>query len=175
MRVRARTHHRLCRALACVVALAPVGVGGCDGDGEMTTGSATGAAQENPDPHVSFTGYVDLLDLCGIIGATHVFMRATRVGCIGSPPAPCTLPSNPYASRIGETVACPNASTANLMAVDVPSPGKYQVEAVTLTETGEQRLCFGIDGEDIVEASESEIEDRADVGVDVLTGPCSVP
>jgi len=173
MRVGARTDRLLGRVLVWTLGLGLVS-GACDGV-EETTGSTATGGPENPDPHVSFTGYVDLLDLCGTIGATHVFLRATRVGCIDSPPAPCTLPSNPYASWIGETVACPNASTANLMAVDVPDPGKYQIEAITLTETGEQRLCFGQDGDDIVLATATAIEDRADVGVEVLAGPCPRP
>lgn len=156
---------------ALALALAP----GCDGgDGDDGTSTSATGAPENPDPHVRFSGPVDLLDLCGVIGATNVYVRAERVGCIGSPPAPCTLPSMPT-PIVGETAGCPSAATAKRMTVDVEAPGKYQVAAVTITESGTQELCYGVAGESVVEVSAAAIEAREEIAVEPLVGPCPEP
>lgn len=148
----------------------------CDGSDGGGLASAGESEPDNPDPHVRFAAEVDLLDLCGTIGATHVFLRASRVGCIGSPPALCTLPAGDYQSWVGPTAACPNATVAKPMTVDVPSSGKYQIEAITLTETGEQHLCFGVSsGEPVVLATADEVEARAKIYVEELGGPCPMP
>ncbi|MEZ4385704.1 MAG: hypothetical protein R3A79_30575 [Nannocystaceae bacterium] len=150
-----------------------VAVGGCDdgdGDGEV---SATGAP-ENPDPHVRVSGPVDLLDLCGVIGATNVFMRAERVGCVDAPPAPCSLPAQPE-PIVGETAGCPSAATARRMSVDVEVAGKYQIAAVTITETGTQELCFGVAGADVIEIRDAAIEAREAIAVEAKIGPCPEP
>lgn len=170
----ARAQISVARFWLCLLLPGPLA---CDsGEGESASASAGESEPDNPDPHVRFAADVDLLDLCGTVGATHVFLRASRVGCVGSPPAPCTLPAGDYQSWVGPTAACPNATVAKPMTVDVPNSGKYQVEAVTLTESGEVQLCFGdSNGESVVLASADQVMARAKIYVEELGGPCPEP
>ncbi|MCB9703461.1 MAG: hypothetical protein H6711_16330 [Myxococcales bacterium] len=149
---------------------------GDDGAGGATSGATGGGSEgENPEPHVRVEGPVDLLDLCGTIGSTNVFLRATRVGCVGSPPAPCTIPTNPYEIVVGDTAGCPSALTGARMEVEIEATGKYQIEAVTITESGHQALCYGSNGASVIEVTQAELDGRATIAVDPLAGPCPAP
>lgn len=161
------------RALALALALAPLLA--CAGDDAATSATAATTAAENPDPHATVVAKVDLLDLCGPTGATNVFLRATRVACAGGPLPPCTVPSNPYEVFVGDTAGCPNSQTAATLRVEVSKSGRYQVEAVTVTETGTLGLCYGVGGSDPVEVVDADLDARAEIPVDARTGPCPAP
>ena len=162
------------RVLALALALAPRLA--CAGDDAATSITTAGTrAAENPDPHATFVAHVDLLDLCGPIGATNVFLRATRVACAGGPLPPCTVPSNPYEVFVGDTAGCPNSQTSAVMRVEVPRSGRYSVEAVTVTESGSLALCYGVGGSDPVEVIDADLDARAEIPVDPRSGPCPDP
>lgn len=160
-------------ALLALALLAPALACGDDvAETSATTGSDTTGGAE---PHATFEATVDQLGLCGVIGAQNLVLRASRVGCIGSPPAPCTLPTDPYKAWVGDVAACPSASTSTIMRVAVPTSGRYQIEVVTNTESGMTGECFGAGGDDVLDVTDADLDDRRVIGVQPLGGPCPAP
>lgn len=159
-------------ALALSLSLAALLLACGDDVAATTMTTADDGDTGTAEPQVTFEATVDQLALCGVIGAQNLILKAHRVGCVGSPPAPCTLPTDPYKMWIGEVAACPSASTAALMRVTVPMSGRYHVEVVTSTETGSVGNCYGIDGEALLEITDADLEARAVIGVADFGGPC---
>ncbi len=142
-----------------------------DGD----TSTSTGAI--DPTPHVTFVGRVDLVELCGVVGAQVVSFRARQVGCEPGPPAPCTIQTDPLLKKeewVGDAAMCPAGQTAVDLTVDVPHAGRFEVEARTLTDSGGSLgLCFEVDGAAPVRVTAEQVEARAEVVVRAGSGPCS--
>ena len=133
-----------------------------------------GAADGGDEPGARVLAQVDLLDRCGVIGATNVFLRATRVACAGGPLPPCTVPSDPYEVVIGDTAGCPNSQTAATLRLILPKPGRYQVEAVTVTGSGSVGLCYAVAG-GLVEVDDAAVASRAEIVASPQIGPCPDP
>lgn len=147
------------------------------GDGEATTGtggSSTTAAPETPG-EVRIVGQVDVIDLCGVSGATQISFRATRVGCEPGPPAPCTIQVNPYEEIVGAAASCPGSQNAAEMAVVVRSSGRYHIEARALTESGYVGRCFGPGTEEVTRVTKDQVEAGATIPVTSRAGPCPAP
>ncbi|MBA3547299.1 MAG: hypothetical protein H0T76_12505, partial [Nannocystis sp.] len=158
--------------LLAVPLLAPA----CHEDLEPDTGdTSTSTGAIDPTPHVTFVGRIDLVELCGVVGAQVVSFRARQVGCEPGPPAPCTLQTDPLLKEwVGDAAMCPGGQTALDLKVDVPHAGRYQVEARTLTDSGGSLgLCFGVDGVEPVAVTAAQVEARAEVVVRAGSGPCS--
>src|SRR5688572_12344383 len=84
--------------------------GGDDvGDGPATTDASTGSTGEpapmNAQP--TLEARVDAAAACAA-GASALELRATKIGCVDPPPAPCTLP-NPPRTDVGDPLACPSS------------------------------------------------------------------
>ncbi|MEZ4451221.1 MAG: hypothetical protein R3B09_17210 [Nannocystaceae bacterium] len=148
------------------------------GDDVSTSAASTSAGDETTgslEPHATFEASVDQLGLCGVIGSKNLILKATRVGCVGSPPAPCTLPTDPYKAWVGEVATCPSASTSAVMRVEVPMSGRFHVQVDVTTESGAVSHCFGVDGEALLEVTDADLEARRGIGVIDLGGPCPEP
>lgn len=153
-------------ALSACITDEPAGTDGSTGD--VTTGAPA-------EPGAVFTGKVDVIDLCGVDGATTVSFRARKVGCVQAPPAPCTIKIDPYEEFVGDAAPCPASQTALDMQVTVPDPARYQVEARTLTASGFQSRCYGVKGEDVLLVTADQVEARAQIAVTSLAGTCPNP
>jgi hypothetical protein len=140
--------------------------------GATTQGASSTGEPIDLEPHVTFTGRVDTVDLCGVVGATLVSFRARQVGCEPGPPAPCTLQTDPYKEWVGDAATCPGGQTNLDMQVDVPVHGRFEVEARTLTDSGFVSLCFGVDGSVPTRVSAAQVEARAELVVKATAGPC---
>lgn len=154
--------------LALALACAPGGSG--EDEGTETAGTT-----EADEPGVRVVGQVDVIELCGVDGAKVVSFRARRIGCVPGPPAPCTIPVDPYQEIVGDAATCPASHTALDMRVVIESPGRYQIEAQALTEGGYVGRCFGPGGADEVAVTQAQIDERAGVAVAARAGPCVVP
>ena len=141
------------------------------GDGDTTD---TSGAAEDPEPHATFTGKVDVIGLCGTEGATVITFLARRVGC-ESLTAPCTIEIDPYAEWSGDAVTCPSSQTALDMRVEVPTSGRYQVEALTMTPSGFQSLCHGQHAEVPTVVTAAQLDARAEIFVEQTAKPCPDP
>lgn len=157
-------------ALLAVSLLGPA----CQGlEPESTTAGSSSTGAIDPTPHVTFVGRVDLIELCGVVGAQVVSFRARQVGCEPGPPAPCTLQTDPYQEWVGEAAMCPGGQTALDMKVEVPVVGRFEVEARTVTDSGTLGLCFGVGGSVPTRVTAEQLEARAEVVVKATSGPCS--
>lgn len=143
--------------------------------GEVEPGSESSGGGPPPAPGAVFEGKVDALALCGFEGAKNVTLRATRVGCVPGPPAPCTLKTDPYEEFIGDAVVCPASETARDMRVTVANAGRYQVDARTVTASGTQSLCYAPMKAVELEIGNDEVEASARVFVAAQSGPCPPP
>jgi hypothetical protein len=150
----------------------------CDGAGEgMTIASSVDAGSENTAPHVTIRTVVDVFERCGPSGSQFLSFRATRIGCERPPPTPCTIAVNPYDTVFGDTRNCEQASeTAAPFALELERAGRYQLEIVALTDSGEVRSCLGPDGEAETLITSDQLEAREIVTVAHLGGgPCPDP
>lgn len=168
---------RFLRTCAVALAAAACVVGGepaeTDDAGEETT---TAAPPPTGEPAARVAGKVDVVDLCGVEGATMVTLRATRVGCEQSPPAPCTLKVDPYQEYFGDATGCPASNTDLEMAVEVPQSGRYYIEARAITQGGYIGRCYGVEGgEDETLVTKAQIDARDTIYVQSRTGPCPPP
>jgi hypothetical protein len=166
MRAPNLTHLLSCLLLAC---------GGVEP--EDTTGTAssdTGDTADMSEPHATLTGKVDVIGLCGTEGATVVTFLARRVGC-ESLSAPCTIKIDPYAEWSGDAVTCPSSQTALDMRVEVPMSGRYQIEALTMTPSGFQSLCYGQNADVPTVVTAAQIDTRAEIFVEQTAKPCPDP
>jgi hypothetical protein len=170
MRVLARRPHHLLLALLLAPACQEPDTGDDISAGATSTDTSTGGAIEAP--HVTFVGRVDTVDLCGVINASVISFRARQVGCEPGPPAPCTLQTEPYREWIGDAATCPGGQTDLDMRVEVPSHGRFEVEARTLTDSGFQSLCFGVGGSVPTVVTAAQVEARAELVVKPTSGPC---
>lgn len=161
--------------LAASLASAPAGCGD-DGSSATEGGGSTGAP-DNPNPHVTLAATVDVFELCGPIGSKHLSLRATRINCENSPPAPCTLPKDPYETFFGDTRDCEKPTeTSTKMYLDVEVSGRYLIEVVTITESGEIGACYGIDGAVESLITSEQLEARETITLSNLGGgPCPGP
>ena len=142
------------------------------GAADGSSNDSSTAAPES-DPHVTFVGRVDVVELCGVVGATLVSFRARQVGCEQGPPAPCTIPTDPHRAWVGDAALCPSGQTALEMRVEVPVGGRFAVEARTFTDSGGTLgLCYGVGGASPTLATAAQVEARAEIVVRALTGPC---
>lgn len=144
---------------------------------EPDTGGETGEGAEStgaidPTPHVTFVGRVDVLELCGVVGASVISFRARQVGCEPGPPAPCTLQTDPYREWLGDAATCPGGQTSVDLRVDVPVHGRFEVEARTLTDSGSLSLCYGVDAQVPTVVTAAQVEARAELVVRATSGPC---
>lgn len=138
---------------------------------DSTGVDSTGA--EDPTPQVTFRGRVDVVELCGVVGATVISFRARQVGCEPGPPAPCTLQTDPYREWVGDAATCPGGQTDLDLRVRVPVHGRFEVEARTLTDAGGTlSLCYGVDGSVPTVVSAAQVEARAELVVRATSGPC---
>jgi hypothetical protein len=137
--------------------------------GATTTTSTTGAEEA---PHVTFVGRVDTVELCGVINASVISFRARQVGCEPGPPAPCTLQTGPYREWIGDAATCPGGQTDLDMRVEVPTHGRFEVEARTLTDSGYLSLCFGGGGSVPTVVTAAQVLAGAELVVKPTSGPC---
>ncbi len=146
-----------------------------DGGDDTSSASSGGETTGEPDgePHVSFAGKVDVVDLCGVQGANVVSFRASKVGCATA--GPCTIKTDPYQQFIGDAATCPSGQASLDMKVRVPDAAKYQVEARTLTDSGYLTRCYAVDGEATVTVTAEQIAARGTIHVGVLGGPCPNP
>ncbi len=165
------------RALSCIflstLLLACGGIEPADDDTGDTSATSTGAA-ENPEPHATFIGKVDVIGLCGIEGATVVTFLARQVGC-ESATGPCTIKIDPYAEWSGDVATCPSSQTGLDMEVEVPQTGRFQIEARTMTPSGFQSLCFGAKADVPTVVTSAQLEARARIFVDQTAMPCPDP
>ncbi len=173
-----------------VAALAPVltvtlglGLGvttSCGDDGASETDAPvddSGGPPDNPDPHVTLEAEVDVFELCGAIGSSHLSLRATRINCEQDPPPPCTLPKDPYETSFGDTRDCEKPTqTSTKMYLDLEQSGRYLIEVVTLTDSGEVGACYGVDGGVETPITSAQIEARETLKISSLGGgPCPSP
>lgn len=143
-----------------------------DADIDDTTAGASSGALD-PEPHVTFVGRVDTVELCGVVGASVISFRARQVGCEPGPPAPCTLQTDPYREWIGDAATCPGGQTDRDLRVEVPVHGRFEVEARTLTDSGGAlSLCYGVDGAVPTVVTAAQVEARAELVVRPTSGPC---
>ena len=149
-----------------------VACGGVEPDAD-TGGSSTGAA-ENLEPHATFVAKLDAIGLCGVEGATVITFVARRVGC-ESLTAPCTIKIDPYQEWSGDAVTCPSSQTALDVQVGVPVSGRYQIDAVTMTPSGFQSLCYGQNADVPTVVSAAQLEARASIFVEQTASPCPDP
>jgi hypothetical protein len=155
-----------CLLLAC---------GGVEPDDSAgSTGSSDTGDTAGSEPHATFTGKVDAIGLCGTEGATVVTFLARRVGC-ESLTAPCTIKIDPYASWSGDAVTCPSSQTALDMHVEVPMSGRYQIEALTMTPSGFQSLCYGENADVPTVVTAAQLDARAEIFVEQTAKPCPDP
>ena len=153
---------------------------GCGDDGEgttdsATTGSTTAAMAATTPGAVEIVGQVDVIDLCGISGATTVSFRARKVGCEQGPPAPCTIKVDPYEEVVGDAATCPASQNAAEMRVVVESAGRWEVEARALTDSGHVSRCFGPGTDEVTLVTKAQVEAGASIAVASRTGPCPTP
>lgn len=120
------------------------GDGGGDTGSAATAGASTaavdssGGANNNVLPTVEIE--LDPSTACGADGS--LLLRATLVGCVSPPPAPCTLPDPPRVYD-GDTVACPATETAATMRVQIEQAGRYHVELAAVAADGtETAQCY---------------------------------
>jgi len=158
---------RLCVLLA-VVACTP-----SDEGDTSSGGSSESTGAPDLEPHVSFSGKVDVVDLCGVQGANVVSFRASKVGCAKA--GPCTIQTDPFEEFVGDAATCPSGQSFLDMVVRVPDSAKYQVEARTLTDSGYLSRCYGVDGAATLTVTAEQIEARETVYLTVLGGPCPSP
>ncbi len=138
---------------------------------DSTGVDSTGAADLTPQ--VTFLGRVDVVELCGVVGASVISFRARQVGCEPGPPTPCTLQTDPYREWIGEAATCPGGQTDRDLRVQVPVHGRFEVEARTLTDSGGTlSLCYGVDGSVPTVVTAAQVEARAELVVRATSGPC---
>lgn len=144
-----------------------VGDDSTDGTGADSTGA------EDSTPQVTFRGRVDVVELCGVVGASVISFRARQVGCEPGPPAPCTLQTDPYREWVGDAATCPGGQTDLDLRVRVPVHGRFEVEARTLTDAGGAlSLCYGVDGSVPTVVTAAQVEARAELVVRATSGPC---
>jgi len=148
--------------------------GGVEPDADDSGGSSSTGAPENLEPHATFVAKVDVIGLCGTEGATVVTFVARRIGC-ESETAPCTIKADPYQEWSGTPSTCPSSQTALDMQVEVPITGRYQIDAVTMTPSGFQSVCFG-EGADVpTVVTTTQVEARAEIFVEQTAKPCPDP
>lgn len=157
----------LCILLA-VVACTPSG-----DDDSSSGGSSESTGAPDGEPHVSFAGKVDVVDLCGVQGANLVSFRAFKVGCVKA--GPCTIKTDPFEQFVGDAATCPSGQSLLDMQVRVPDSAKYQVEARTLTDSGYLSRCYALDGEATLAVTPEQVEARETIHLTVLGGPCPSP
>ena len=149
--------------------------GGVDPDGDEGGGSSsTTGAPESSEPHATFVAKLDVVGLCGVEGASVVTFLARRIDC-ESLTGPCTIKIDPYAEWSGTAVTCPASQTALDVEVAVPETGRFQVEALTMTPSGFQSLCFGEDATVPTRVSAAQLEARARIFVEQTARPCPDP
>lgn len=164
------------RSVFIVVACLLGHVTGCGDDGEGTTDDATTAAAAGSTPgEVEVVGQVDVIDLCGTSGATAVSFRARKIGCEQGPPAPCTIKVDPYEEIVGDAATCPASQNAAEMRVVVESAGRWQIEALALTDGGHVGRCFGPGTEEVTLVTKAQVEAGASIAVLPRAGPCPTP
>ncbi|MCA9692565.1 MAG: hypothetical protein KC636_23400 [Myxococcales bacterium] len=150
-------------------------VAGCGDAPATTTDDATGTTEpENPDPHVTLEATVDVFDLCGVTGSQSLSLRATRINCEQDPPPPCTLPKNPFEVVFGDAKVCENPTeTAAVMRLTLEQSGRYLIEVVAVTDSGEVGTCFGLGGDPETLITQAQLDARETVAVSTLgAGPC---
>ena len=153
-----------------------VACGGVEPDADADTGgsgSSTGDP-ENLEPHATFVAKLDAIGLCGVEGATVVTFVARRVGC-ESLTAPCTIKIDPYQEWSGDAVTCPSSQTALDVQARVPVSGRYQIDAVTMTPSGFQSLCYGQSADVPTVVTAEQLEARASIFVEQTASPCPDP
>lgn len=165
-----RTPSRLTRLLLPALLAACGGVEADDTGADSSSGAA-----EDPEPHVTFTGKVDAIELCGVEGASVVTFVARQVGCEAGPPAPCTIKVDPYREWSGDAVTCPSSQTSLDMRVSVPTAGRFQIEAKTTTASGFLSLCFGEKAAVPTLATRDQLEARAEIFVEQTNKVCPTP
>ncbi len=164
------------RTSAIVLSASLLSLTACGGvEADDTGGSSSSGAPVNPEPHVTFVGKVDAIGLCGVEGATVVTFIARQVGCEPGPPAPCTIQIDPYREWSGDAVTCPSSQTALDMKVEVPSKGRFQIEALTMTPSGFQSLCYGEKAAVPTAVTQTQLDARAEIFVEQTARPCPDP
>ncbi len=150
---------------------------GDDSSSETDAPDPTTGAADNPDPHVTLEAEVDVFELCGAIGSQHLSLRATRINCEQDPPPPCTLPKDPYETAFGDTRDCEKPTqTSTKMYLDLEQSGRYLIEVVTITESGEVSACYGQGGGVETLITSAQLEARETVEISSLGGgPCPSP
>lgn len=142
-------------------------------EGDTSSGSSESTGAPDTEPHVNFSGKVDVVDLCGVQGANLVSFRAFKVGCAKA--GPCTIQTDPFEEFVGDAATCPSGQSFLDMVVRVPASAKYQVEARTLTDSGHLSRCYALDGAATLTVTPEQIEARETVHLTVLGGPCPSP
>ena len=161
--------------LLALLSCLPLACGGVEpDDGDSTTTGDTGDTADMSEPHATFVGKVDVIGLCGTEGATVVTFLARRVGC-ESLTAPCTIKIDPYAEWSGDAATCPSSQTALDMRVEVPTAGRYQIEALTMTPSGFQSLCYGAGADVPTVVTAAQLDARAEIFVEQTAKPCPDP
>jgi len=136
------------------VALVALSCGGDDGGdtgavGTGIVGTSTGAAESSTgdEPNVLPTVEITANPSTSCRDDGELVLRATRIGCVSPPPAPCTLPTVAKTFE-GETVACPSMETSDVMRVELPQTGRYFIDLVhTAADGTETARCYAEDGE----------------------------
>ena len=163
--------HLRCLVLPCLMLVA---CGGVEPDDDGGGGSSSTGAPENLEPHATFVAKLDAIGLCGVEGATVITLVARRVGC-ESLTAPCTIKMDPYQEWSGDAVTCPSSQTALDVQVRVPVSGRYQIDAVTMTPSGFQSLCYGQSADVPTVVTAAQLEARASIFVEQTASPCPDP
>lgn len=158
-------------AMSLAVGCGDDGDGGDDlpaGDGIDPSGGADGA-EDNDAP--TLRAVVDASAECGSDGT--LFARATLIGCVDPPPAPCTVPEPPRV-YMSDAVECPADSSSETLRVEVALPGRYNVEVVAAAADGsESAQCWSDSSETEVIVDEAAFDDNPTIDTSALgSGPC---
>lgn len=143
--------------------------GGAVDSGTMGVGateSSGGSGNDLPTVEIE----IDASATCGADGS--LLLRATQVGCVSPPPAPCTMPMTPPVYE-GDTIACPSTEAAATMRVGIEKAGRYNVELVTVAGDGtESTECFSDRDDPELIVDDSAFNTNRTIPAMSLGGPC---
>jgi hypothetical protein len=150
-----------------------IGASGCgdaEGDGDSTSGT-TGPIE----PHVTLqVSGVDVAALCAQADVVQVRLRASVMGCVSPPPAPCTQP-NPKPVILGDVVACPG-SDSETVSVDVELRARYYADVVSVDGDGsESGTCTSHDGGVEIVVDTDDLDSGATFELTQIAGACPDP